>query len=176
MEIAVDRRLRHWWIFLLRGLVFVITGIYMICSPGSSYAALGFFFGLVIFLAGVAELMHAIRDRDTTNRGWHLILGIIDILLGLILMAHVGVGIFILRVMVGVWFVFRGVSLFSFSKLTGRSWILVVGGVLTILFGLFVIFNPVFGAMTIILWTAIAFIVTGIFNIALSFMLRKIYP
>ncbi len=176
MEISVDRRLRHWWVFLLRGLLFLVTGIYMICAPGSGYAALGFFLGLVIFLAGVAELMHAVRQQDTTNRGWHLALGIIDILLGLVLMAHVAAGITILRLMVGIWFIFRGMSLFSFSKLTGRSWVLIIGGLLTVLFGLLIIFNPVFGAMTLIIWTAIAFIVTGIFNIALSFMLRKVYP
>lgn len=176
METTVNRSLRHWWVFLLRGLLFIVTGIYMIGSPGSSYVALGFFFGLVIFLAGIAELLPVITKRDTTNRGWHLTVGIIDLLLGLLLMAHVGVGVFILRLMVGVWFVFRGMSLFSFSRLTGGSWVLVLGGVLTVLFGLLILFNPVFGAMTIILWTAIAFIVTGVFNIALSLMLRKVYP
>jgi len=176
MEIAVDRRLRHWWVFLLRGLLFVVTGIYMISSPASSYAALGFFFGLVIFLTGVGELLHAVRHKQTDNRSWHLMLGIIDILLGIILMGHVSASITILRIMVGVWFLFRGVSLFSFSRITGRSWLLILGGILTFIFGLLVLFNPVFGAMTIILWTAIAFIITGLFNIVLAFMLRKTYP
>ena len=176
MEIPIERSLRHWWIFLLRGLLFIATGIYMICSPASSYVALGFFFGLIIFLAGIAELMHSVRKHDTGNREWPLALGIIDILLGLVLMAHVAAGITILRIVVGIWFVFRGMSLFSFSRLTGRSWVLILGGLLTVLFGLLVIFNPVFGAMTIILWTAIAFIITGVFNVMLAFMLRKVYP
>jgi uncharacterized membrane protein HdeD (DUF308 family) len=176
METTVDRSLRHWWVFLLRGLLFIITGIYMICSPASSYVALGFLFGLVIFLAGIAELLHAIRKHETDNRAWHLMLGIIDILLGLILMAHVAAGITILRIVVGIWFIFRGMSLFGFSRLTGQSWVLILGGILTVFFGLLVIFNPVFGAMTIILWTAIAFIITGIFNVMLAFMLRKVYP
>jgi uncharacterized membrane protein HdeD (DUF308 family) len=58
--------------------------------------------------------------------------------------------------------------------LTGRSWVLLVGGVLTILFALLILFNPVFGSMTIIIWVAIAFIITGFSNMMLGFRLRRI--
>ncbi len=148
----------------------------MIASPAGSYAALGFFFGLVIFLAGVAELLHVVRDRSSAGRGWHLFLGIVDIILGFVLMDHVAAGVTILRIIVGIWFLFRGISLFSFSRIAGRSWILTLGGILTVIFALLILFNPVFGAMTIILWTAIAFIITGFFNVMLALRLKRIYP
>ncbi|MDB5144928.1 MAG: protein of unknown function rane [Mucilaginibacter sp.] len=175
MEITVDRSIRHWWVFLVRGILFILTGIYMISSPATSYVALGFFFGLVILLAGIAELLHAYQDRRESNRSWHLVIGLIDILLGLILMSHISASVTVLRIIVGIWFLFRGISLLSFSGILGRSWILSLGGVLTILFGLLVLFNPVFGSMTIILWIAFAFILTGIFNILLAFRLKRFY-
>src|SRR5471030_239000 len=122
MEIQVDRSLRHWWVFLLRGVLFILVGIYMICSPASSYAALGFMFGLIILLAGVAELLHV--SRSANNRGWHLFLGILDIILGIVLMGHIAASVTILRIIVGVWFLFRGFSLLSFSRLVGKSLLL----------------------------------------------------
>jgi uncharacterized membrane protein HdeD (DUF308 family) len=175
MEITVDRSIRHWWVFLVRGILFVLTGIYMINSPTTSYVALGFFFGLVILLAGVSELLHAYQGRKESNRGWHLMIGTIDIILGLILMSHISASVTILRIIVGIWFLFRGISLLGFSGILGKSWILSLGGILTLLFGLLVLFNPSFGAMTIILWIAFAFILTGIFNIFLAFRIKRFY-
>jgi uncharacterized membrane protein HdeD (DUF308 family) len=176
MELPVDRSIRHWWVFLIRGLLFILLGIYMIANPATSFVALGFVFGLVILIAGIVELFHVVREPSATNRGWHLFLGIVDIILGLVLMSHVAAGITILRLIVGIWFIFRGFSLFSFSRAMGNSWLLMLGGILTMIFGLLVIFNPVFGAMTIIIWIAIAFIITGFFNAMLGFRVRKIYP
>jgi uncharacterized membrane protein HdeD (DUF308 family) len=170
--LAVDRSLRHWWVFLIRGLLFILVGIYMICSPASSYAALGFLFGLIILLAGIAELLHVYRENRARNRGWHLFLGIVDIILGIILMGHIAASITILRIIVGIWFLLRGFSLLSFSGLIGKSWLLTVGGIITIIFAGLILFNPIFGAMTIILWTAIAFIVTGLFNVLLAFTMK----
>jgi uncharacterized membrane protein HdeD (DUF308 family) len=100
-------------------------------------------------------------------------IGLIDIILGIILMSHISASVTVLRIIVGIWFLFRGISLLGFSGILGKSWILALGGVLTILFGLLVLFNPVFGSMTIILWIAFAFILTGIFNILLAFSLRR---
>ena len=174
MEITVDRSLRHWWVFLIRGILFILMGIYMIASLTVTFEALGVMFGLLILLAGVAELFHAVRDHSSGSRGWHLILGIIDIILGLILMAHFTVGITILRIIVGLWFLFKGISLISFSRLAGTSWFLTVGGIFSVVFALLILFNQTFGDITIILWTAIAFIITGFFNVMLGFRMKAI--
>ena len=173
MELSLERSLRHWWAFLIRGILFVLVGIWMLTSPVTSFVALGFLFGLVIFIAGLGELLHVVRDKTATNRGWHLFLGIVDIILGLVLMAHVATSVAILRIIVGVWFLLRGISLISFSRRVGRSWVLTVGGIITALFGLLIIFNGIFGSMTIIIFIAVAFIFTGIFNIWLGFRMRS---
>jgi len=148
----------------------------MIASPGTSFSALGFMFGLVVFLAGLAELLHAVRQRNAGSRRWHLVLGIIDILLGIILMGHVTAGMEILRIIAGIWFILRGISLFGFSRLVGKSWLLITGGVLTTFFGLLLLFFPIIDDMTIIIWAALAFIITGIFNVILGISLQKALP
>ncbi len=173
MELSIDPVYRHWWAFLIRGLLFLLVGIYMIASPASSYVALGFMFGLIIFLAGVAEFLHVTRDNDPGSRGWHLMLGIIDVILGIVLMGHITTSVAILRFIVGIWFLLRGISVFRFSRRMGKSLWLTLGAVLIILFGLLILFNPTFGDMTIILWTAIAFIITGLFNIWIGAMMRR---
>jgi uncharacterized membrane protein HdeD (DUF308 family) len=172
MELATDSYFRHWWVILLRGILFIALGIYILCSPVSGLVALGFLFGLVIFLAGIAELLHVVRSRSSADRGWHLALGIIDIILGIVLMIHIGTSVAILRIIVGLWFLFRGVSLFRSSRAVGNSLLIKVGGVVTAIFGLLIIFDAVFGSMTIIIFIAIAFIITGIFNAWLGLRMK----
>ena len=174
MEITVDRSLRHWWFFLARGILFVLAGIYMIASPATSFVALGFLFGLIIFIAGVAELIRVTRENTQVGRSWHLMLGIIDLILGLVLMAHITTSMAILRIILGLWFLFRGFSLFSFARHGDRSWMLIAGAILIFVFGLLILFNPTFGDMTIILWSGIAFILTGIFNVILGMTMKHV--
>jgi uncharacterized membrane protein HdeD (DUF308 family) len=173
MELSVDRSIRHWWVFLLRGILFIAVGVYIICSPGTGYAALGFMFGLIIFLAGISELLHVYRDNSSRNRGWHLFLGIMEVIFGIVLIGNIAASVDILRIIIGIWFLFRGMSLLSFSGFFKRSVLLAIGGIITIIFGAMILFNAAFGAMTIILVTAIAFIVTGLFNTVLAFGMKS---
>jgi len=174
MEITVDRSWRHWWVFLLRGILFILLAIYMFATPATSFAALAFLFGLIIFVAGVGELMRVVRERSAANRGWHLALGLFDIVVGIALIGHLAAGEDILRIVVGLWILFKGITLLIFANSGHRSWVLIGGGVIVVLFGLFVLIKPIFGSVTIVLWTAFAFVIMGIMNIMLSLRMKAI--
>jgi len=145
----------------------------MLFAPIAGFAALGFLFGLAILLTGIFELLRVIRERDQGSRAWHLLLGVINIILGIILVGNIGTSEFILRIILGLWFLFSGISLMSFSRLTGPNWLLSAGGVILVIFALAIIFKPIFGAVTIDLLIAVAFIVTGLFEVMLGYRLKK---
>lgn len=174
MEVTVDRSMRLWWVFAVRGILFLLLGAYVFAWPASAYLALSFMFGLVILLAGLAELLRAYRDNLATGRGWHLFVGLVDILLGLILMSHLGASMDIMRIIVGGYFIIRGLTILNFRALARGSWWIILASVLVLLFGILVLFNPTFGAATIIIWTGLAFIITGILNILLGLRMRHI--
>lgn len=173
MEITVDRSIRNWWVFLIRGILFLLVGIYLLASPASGYLALSFLFGLIILLTGIAELLRAYQDRGTGNRGWHLFIGLVDILLGLILVSHLAASMTILRIIMGFYFLFKGITVLTFRSMFNRSaWWLVLGGLIVVIFVFMIWFNPVFGTASILLFTALAFILTGILNINLGLRMR----
>ncbi len=172
MELALRRIHRHWWIFVVRGILFAALGIYMAFEPAGSFEALGFLFGLIILLAGITELMRIGSDRNRNTRGWHLAVGILEVVLGLVLMSHVAAGMSILRIILGVWFLFRGITMITLSLNSGLSWTVTFGAILIAIFGLLILVDPTFGSLTIILWTALAFVVNGIFNIWLGYRLK----
>lgn len=174
MEIMVDRSLRHWWVFVLRGILFILLGIYIFMSPVSAFLALSFMLGLVILLAGVAELLRAYQDRGSGNRGWHLFAGIIEVLLGLLLMGNLAASMDVLRITIGIYFLFRGITVLNFRALAKGSVWVILGALLIIVFGVLVLANPVFGAMSIVLWTGMAFLATGILNVFMGLWMRRL--
>ena len=171
MEITVDRSWRLWWVFIIRGILFVGMGIYLFASPVSGYLALAFLFGLIILLAGVAELLRAYQDKGVGNRGWHLFAGLMDLLLGLVLMSHLAASMVILRFIIGFYFLFKGVSVLSYRKHVSGWWLL-LGALIVLAFVVLIWLNPVFGSMTVVIWTALAFVVTGILNVMLGLRLK----
>lgn len=172
MDLSIDRSIRHWWVFLIRGILFILVGIYMIASPIASFIALGFLFGLMILLAGISELLNVTRDNNPGSRSWHLALGIIEVIFGIVLMTHVAASVAIIRIIVGLWFIFRGVTLFNVSRGIHTSWVPRLAAILIVILGLLILFDVVFGSMTIILFVAISFIVTGIFNVWLGYRMK----
>ena len=174
MEITVDKSWRHWWVFLIRGILFILLAIYMFATPANSFAALAFLFGLIILVAGVGELMRVVRERSAANRGWHLALGLFDIVVGIALVGHLAAGEDILRIVVGLWILFKGIALLILAGPAPRSWVLLGGGIIVAIFGIVVLFSPTFGSITIVLWTAFAFVIMGIMNIMLSLRLKTL--
>jgi uncharacterized membrane protein HdeD (DUF308 family) len=172
MELSVDGGFRQWWLLLIRGLLFILVGIYMIASPTAGFVALGFLFGLMILLAGISELLHISNSRNAGSRNWHLGLGILEVILGIVFMSHIATSVAVLRILVGLWFIFRGIALFNYARILGASWVTKLGGVVTVVFGLLILFDVVFGALTIILFIAIGFIITGFFNVWLGYSLK----
>ena len=173
MEITVSRSIRQWWVFVIRGVLFILLGAYVFASPASAYIALSFLFGLMIILAGVSELLHAYQDKGASNRGWHLFVGLVDLVIGLILCSHLYASMDVMRIIVGVYFLFRGITIFNFRGLAAGSWWGILGAIIVLVFAVLILANPAFGATTIIIWTGLAFIVTGILNIMLGLRLRS---
>ena len=83
--------IRYWWLLLLAGIVLLLTGILVFIFPGRSYLGMSLLFGWVILLAGILEVVISTANRHfITGRGWMLAGGIIQIVLGVILIFNVG--------------------------------------------------------------------------------------
>ncbi|WP_139112898.1 HdeD family acid-resistance protein [Mucilaginibacter sp. PPCGB 2223] len=172
MEITVDRSIRHWWVFVLRGACFFFLAIYLFGSPENALQVMGYLFSLVILFAGLTEIFHAYNDVLSPVRGWYWIIGIVDIILSIVLFSHVGASIIILRIILGLYILFRGISILSFRGSFGRSWWVTIGGLVVFIFGLIVLFNAGFGNMTMVTWTALACLLMGLLNILLGLRMK----
>ena len=105
------RMVRYWWLMLLTGIALFVLGILIFVYPMQSYVGMALIFGWVIFFSGVAQVVLSAANRHfITGRGWMLAGGIIEIVLGLILVFNTALSAVSLPVFLGFWLLFRGFS------------------------------------------------------------------
>lgn len=171
---------RHWWISLLLGIFFLVTGFLVLRTPVESYLALAALFSVTFLVNGMFEIFTAISERkETQGWGWILAGGIIDLAIGVMLVSNPMLSLTVLPFVVGFGLMFRsmmaiGVSI-SLQGIGIKNWgWLLFFGITGLIFSFFLLRHPVFAGMTVVVWTAMAFFSIGIFRIWLAFRLKEL--
>jgi uncharacterized membrane protein HdeD (DUF308 family) len=150
-------------------------------TPLTSYIALSALFSIAMFTSGILETIFAISNRkNISSWGWYLSGGIIDLLLGLYLMANIGLSMMILPFIIAFWLMFRGFTATGYALDLKRygthnwGWYMAFG-ILAILCSIGIIWQPGIGAISIIYLIAYTLLIIGIFRIMFSLELKRLY-
>ncbi|WP_304582620.1 HdeD family acid-resistance protein [uncultured Alistipes sp.] len=171
---------RYWWLMLLIGIALLALGILVFVYPAQSYTGMAVVFGWVILASGILEVvLSTTNDHFVTGRGWMLAGGIIQIILGLILVFNVALSAATLPLVLGFWLLFRGFSTIGLGGdmramgIDGSGWT-IASGVLLLLCALWLLFQPlVFGTAFVLVWVGIGLLFAGIAALSLAFQLRN---
>lgn len=177
---TVRDAVKHWYISLIIGVLFVVSALYIFRTPLESYVSLTLLFSLLFLVSGILEIIFSLSNRkEIDNWGWTLFAGILNTVIGFILLSNPGFTIVLLPVYVGFGLMFRSIQGMSSSfelksyKVKGW-WQLLILGLLGLIFSVVMIFNPLLGGITIMYWTAGALLALGIYSIYYAFVLRRL--
>lgn len=176
----VKNSVKHWYLPLIVGVLFVGVGIYMFTTPLESYVTLSVVFSLLFIFSGLSDIIFSISNRDELEGwGWTLTGGIFNLIIGVILIMHPGISILTLPIYVGFIVLFKSIMAISSSLELKKYGVLDWGnlmaiGLLGVIFSILLLWNPMFAGLSVVVWTALAFIVFGIFNIYFSIKLKKL--
>lgn len=171
---------KHWYLLLILGVIFILMGIWIGSTPVSSLIALTIFFTATFLVSGVFETTYAIANRKTINNwGWNLAGGLIDLLIGVLLVANPSLSVVFLLFYVGFALIFRAIMTIGWAvhlnKIGIKNWGWVLtAGILGLLFSFLLLLNPAITSFFIVFYLAAAFIMLGIAQIILSFRLKKL--
>src|SRR5262245_21430016 len=166
-----------WWWLVVRGLAAIAFGILAIAWPAVTLLFLIALFAAYAILSGGVAIIGSLKNRD--DRGWWLVLvfGIISVGAGIIAIFYPGITALALIIVIGVNAVFSGVLDIAMAirlrKEIRGEWLLGLAGLVSILFGVFVILLPGAGALALIWLISVYAIATGILFIILGFKLRS---
>jgi uncharacterized membrane protein HdeD (DUF308 family) len=162
-----NRQTRHGWLFILRGVIFLLLGIWVTRTPASSYTIFSLMVGLAVIASGVTELIHAAYNHLIGFSWLRMVAGVIELGLGALLITHLAVEIAALPYVTAVFFLARGLSLATLAPaIRGFMWMM-AGGLMMVLFAVITVLNPAYGITTATLWIGLGFIIAGIVNILL---------
>lgn len=176
----MKNKAKNWWLMLLKGIILIILSFVVFQHPVGSLVGLATFIGIAWLLTGITIIAAAFMVRGVDeNWGNRLAEGIIDTLLAIFLLSNPEATTMALPFIVGFWIIVSGVTTFGASfkaKKEGDSnwWLSLLGGILTVLIGWFIMTDFFAGAVAITMWIGIGLLILGIVNIALSLRLKKL--
>jgi uncharacterized membrane protein HdeD (DUF308 family) len=177
-----SRAVVHWWLFLVAGVLCLVTGIVVFVFPLESYVTLSMIFGVLMLVVGAAKLIAAATSGNYfLMKGYVIIGGLLDLILGLFLCIYPGVTLMVLPIMMGFWMLYNSFMLFSFSDDLGTlqvpgGGLVTAGGILLLILSVLVLVNP-FGAgiATVVVLAGSGLILFGLLLCSLSVKLKDLH-
>jgi len=175
--VMVHALAKNWWILLLRGLAAIIFGVLAFAWPGMTLLTLITFYGAYSLVDGVLAIVAAITGGAPAPRWWLAVVGLLGIATGLIVFVMPGLTALVLLYFIAGWAiatgVFQIVGAIRLRKEIDDEWYLILGGAVSVLFGIGVMMAPGAGALAL-LWVIGAYaVVMGVILVALAFRLKK---
>lgn len=169
---------RYWWVLAIRGVGAILFGVAAFAWPDLTLAVLVMLFGAYLLFDGIIGIVDSVRYRASLGNWWLLLLeGVLGTITGAIMLFMPGITAFLLLMLVAAWSIVGGVlrigAAIRLREQIQGEWLLVFGGILSILFGIFLAVMPHAGILSLawlIGFWAIAF---GVMFILLAFRLRK---
>ena len=177
----MEHAVKNWWLSLILGILYIIVDLCLLFAPGSSYIALSVIFSISMLISGIIEIIFSISNRrGISSWGWYLAGGIIDLILGIYLVAYPLLSMEVIPFIVAFWMMFRGFSATGYSmdlkRYGTREWGWYMGfGILAIICSLIILWQPAVGALYVIYMLAFTFLIIGFFRVMLSFELKSLH-
>jgi uncharacterized membrane protein HdeD (DUF308 family) len=177
MRPTLDALARNWWLILLRGICAVIFGILTFIWPGLTLLTLVLFYGAFSLLDGAFSITAALKGGAPVPRWWLAIIGVLGIAVGIITLMWPQITGIVLLMFIAGWAIASGVlqifGAISLRKEIEGEWLLIASGILSVIFGVFLIMFPGAGALSLALVIGAFAVAYGILIIGFSLRLKK---
>jgi uncharacterized membrane protein HdeD (DUF308 family) len=161
------------WMLILRGAIALLFGVLAVLWPGLTLVALVVLFAVYALLGGVVSIAAAIQLRRVERKWWlPLLLGIISVVAGIYALFAPAVTALVLVLVMAANAILTGALDIAMAvrlrNVLRGQWLLVLGGIVSIVFGALVIANPDAGALAMVWMVSIYAVFTGVLLLSLG--------
>ena len=179
---AVDALVKQlgdaWGWILLRGLASIAFGVLAVLWPGLTIVVLVVLWGAWAFVDGVTSLATAWKARDEGKPVWPLVL--IEVLVvgaGIVAAMSPGLTAVALLTFIAWWAVVMGVfqviHAIRVRKAIEHEWMLILSGVVSVLFGAFMLTSPTRGALAVVWMISVWSIAFGVMLASAAIRIKR---
>ncbi len=176
-SVMVHALAKNWWMLLLRGIAAIIFGVLAFAWPGMTLLTLIMFYGAFALVDGVLAIIAAIAGGAPAPRWWLAVVGLLGIATGVLMFTMPGLTALVLLYFIAGWAIATGafqiVGAIRLRKEIDDEWYLILGGVVSVLFGVGVMMAPGAGALALLWVIGTYAVIMGAILVALAFRLKK---
>ena len=175
---AAETLVQNWWLFTLRGVLGIIFGILALIFPGPTIVSLVLLFSAYMLVDGIFGIISAVRAIRRKEDRWGLLIfeGLLDIATGVVAFLWPGLTVVAFVWLIAAWAIVSGGLMtaagFRLNIEHGRWW-LVLGGLLSLAYGVLLIITPLIGAVVLTWWLGAYALVFGVALVIFSLKLRS---
>ena len=160
---STDSKRKLRWALYIKGGILIALGLWSLTRPVEALLSLAFALGLGFCLSGVDHLVPCFTLRgDFLYPRWFLLLGILDLLIGFVMLTRLGLTAFMIPVALGGWLFLTGLVRVGTSirlrgikiegtRLFPRWWLMLLDGVALTAFACFLCASPLIGAAFVVM-------------------------
>jgi uncharacterized membrane protein HdeD (DUF308 family) len=177
-QAALPAESGHWWALALRGAIAILFGLAALLRPGIALQALILLFGAYVLVDGVFSVVGVFGGtRGGTPRWLLLVEGVASILAGLIAFVFPILTAVFLLYLIAAWAIVTGIAEIATAirlrKEIQGEWALIVGGILSVLFGVLLgVVGPFAGILSLIWLIGAYAIAFGVLLLVTAFRVR----
>jgi uncharacterized membrane protein HdeD (DUF308 family) len=161
---------------ILRGLLAIAVGIMALAWPGVTVLALVILFAVYAFIAAGLQAMRAFSSATAGPVIGHLLLGLIDIAAGVVALVWPGPTALVLVLIVATWAMVVGLleffAAFRHGEPAGTRALFLLGGLVSVAFGVVLFARPGIGAVTLALLFGLFNLIYGTWQLVLGIDVR----
>ena len=174
----VERSTLNWWLFIVSGAIAIVYGIFAMAVPAETMGVVMKWSGVVITAIGLCTLGVALwRNRNMYPYATLLFYSIVMVLLGIVILIWWKSAVKLLVMDLGVWAIFSGLlqffSVFKFKDMPGK-WFYIISSLLSIVFGVLLLFNPFESVQVFVVLTGCLALVFGVIMIVFGMHLCRL--
>ena len=166
-----------WWMLLLRGIIAILFGLMAIYNVQATAMVLFFWFVVFTVTDGIVSIIMSFVHRKERERWWlSMLFGLFGILFGVVAVIWPGLTALLLIFLIaarallgGIFEVILAVKTRDKAK---PEWWMMVGGILSIIFGILLFFQPVLLGLATLWVVGCWAVAMGIFLIVEAFRRR----
>ncbi|HKZ73951.1 MAG TPA: HdeD family acid-resistance protein [Steroidobacteraceae bacterium] len=167
--------LDQWWVMVVRGVLAILFAVLALAWPQITWIVLLALFAALAITEGVASLVAAVRARDW---GWRFWYGVLSLAIGVVTIIWPGPASLALLIWIAAWAITRGIfdiaAAITLRKEIRYEWLLVLSGLISIAFGVFLVVWPLAGMFAVVGVVAAFAIFSGVLLISSGLRQRKV--
>jgi uncharacterized membrane protein HdeD (DUF308 family) len=161
---------------LALGVLILLLGIVALLVPTVTALAANFTLAWIAVAIGVLQLIHAYQTRKKSHTGWQVVTGLLNVVIGALLLIYPVQGIAAIALMLGALIFMVGAAelLLAFQRrpAPGWGWVL-ASGIVSVLVGVLIgIGWPGDAFLLVAAYVGISMISGGVWRIMMSFAIR----